>query len=80
MPYASHVCKLSLWLLCNPLPVNTFHCTWWQTVNVRIAETKWLSFVMFMNYMHLNDHFFFLRWVKADSKVDFESSVNPLSV
>lgn len=31
-----------------------------------------------MNHMHLNDQFLFLKWPEADSKVDFESSANPL--
>lgn len=57
--YASRVCKSSLWLLYYPLPIDTFHCVLWQTVNIRIAETKWLSFVVFMNYTHLNYQFFF---------------------
>lgn len=59
-PYASHVCKLNLWLLYYPLPINTFPCILWPTVNIRTAETKQLSFPMnYMKYMHLNQQFFF---------------------
>lgn len=58
MLYTSHVCKLSLWLLYYPLPINTFHCILWPMVNIRTAETQWLSFPMFMNYMHLSYQFF----------------------
>lgn len=65
-----------------PYPSQYFHCVLWQTVTTRTAETKWLSFAMFMNYMRLNYPFFFcfLRRIKADSKVDAESSANHFSL
>lgn len=65
-----------------PCANQYFHWILWQTVNIRTAETKWLSFAMFMNHIHLNYPFFpfFLRWIKADGKVDVESSVYHFSL
>lgn len=41
-----------------PYANQYFNCIIWQTINIRTAEIKWLSFTVFMNDMHLNYQLF----------------------
>lgn len=82
MPYTSHVCKLSLWFLYYHMPINTStaFCGRLLILGLQKQSGSLLQRLWIICVWIINSFSFFLRWIKADSKVDSESSANHFSL